>query len=149
MSKIDAQSIAIFLDESLIGKNINVCEVVSLNNLKSNSISFISGFTYKDDINKKALIIVNKSFEIAKNAKNSYIKVENPRLAFAKVVERFFYELKKPSISKSAYIEDNTEIGNNIFIGENVIIESGCKIGDNTVIDHNAVILKNCKMGKF
>lgn len=148
MNKIDAKSIAGFLDKSLIGENIIIDKVVSISELKQNSLSFISRYGYKDDISKKSLIIVDKKFEIEDNSQNSYIKVDNPRLVFARVIEKFFYERKKSYISKNAFIENDVKIGEDVYIGNNVVIESGCTIGNGTIIDHNVVILKNCFIGK-
>ncbi|MFY9085526.1 UDP-3-O-(3-hydroxymyristoyl)glucosamine N-acyltransferase [Aliarcobacter cryaerophilus] len=147
MNKIDSSSIAIFLNTNLIGENIIIDDVVSLNNLKQNTLSFISKYGYEDDISKKALLIVDESFKIDKNSKNSYIRTKNPRLSFARVIEEFLYEKKSSFISDSSNIANNVKLGSNVYIGHNVTIENGCMIGDNTIIEHNVVILKNCTIG--
>lgn len=147
MSNVNAYEIAFFLEEELIGENITIEQITSIDEIKPNTLTFISKFGYKDEISKKALIIVEKQFEIKKNSTNSYIKVDNPRLAFAKVIEKFFYKKKHSSISKSAIVSEHAILGKNVYIGENVVIENGCVIGDNTFIEHNVVILKNCFIG--
>ena len=149
MNKIYASDIADFLNTRLYGKNIIIKGVSSINNLTSNSLSFIAIPRYKEeDINTESLLIVNNKYNIPKNSKNSYIKVDNPRLAFAKVIEKFFYKKREPYISKTSQISKKAKLGKNIFIGENVVIEDDVYIGDNTIIGHNVVILRDCKIGK-
>lgn len=147
MNSISSEEIALFLKEKLIGKNIILFGVSSINNLKKNTLSFISNFLYTNDITKNTLILVHKKYEIPNNSQNSYIRVLNPRLAFTRVVEKFFYKKKKSSISKSAIIARSAKLGKNVSIGENVIIEKNCNIGENSIIDHNVVILENCSIG--
>jgi UDP-3-O-[3-hydroxymyristoyl] glucosamine N-acyltransferase len=147
MSKVNAQDIAVFLNEKLIGENILIKQVSAIDKIMPNSISFISKYHCKDDISKNALVLTSSNFKVDGSSKNSYIKVANPKLEFARVVEKFFHEKKDYSISKSASISSDVKLGNNIYIGENVVIENGCSIGDNTTIEHNVVILKNCHIG--
>ena len=147
MNILNAKDIAIFLEEKLFGKNIEINNVSSIINIKKNSLSFISNLAFKDYKSEDSLIIVKKNFEIDKNSSNSYIKVDNPRFSFAKVLNKYFHKMKTPYISKSAIIASNTQIGEKVFIGENVIIENNCKIGNNTILEHNSVILNNSEIG--
>jgi len=145
--KYKASEIAKFLNTELIGNDIDIYKVSAIDELESNSLSFISKYGFKEDITKGALIIVRDDYEIDKNSKNSYIITVNPRLFFAKVVNEFFAPKKEIAISKSAKIGKNVILGESIFIGENVVIEDKVNIGDNTIIEHNAVILRGSKIG--
>lgn len=144
---VKANDIATFLNTELIGKELPIYTVCSINNLSEHSLSFISKNGYIEDKSKYSLIIVNTSYEIDALSTNSYIKVENPRLAFAQIIEHFFYERKRTSISDKSMIHETVILGTNIYIGSNVVIESGVTIGDNTIIEHNVVILKDCVIG--
>ena len=148
LNGIKASDIAFFLNSKVIGEDIEIFCISSISNLQNNCLSFINKRVYEEDIDKTALILVNKDYSIVENSKNSYIKVDNPRLAFAKVVEEFFYKKRESCISINSQISKKAKLGRNVFIGENVVIEDGVFIGDNTIIEHNVVILRNCKIGE-
>ena len=65
MNSISSEEIALFLKEKLIGKNIILFGVSSINNLKKNTLSFISNFLYTNAIieyinKKKAKCLIFK-----------------------------------------------------------------------------------------
>lgn len=108
-------------------------------------------------------VIVPRDFE---TSSCNIIQVDNPRLAFAMVLE-LFYPLSKPEpgVSKNAYIGKNflcgrevsiapfVVIGDNINIGHRVILYPNVVIGDNVVIGNdvriypNVTILERCRIG--
>jgi len=112
---------------------------------------------------KAGAIIVPMDVEAASN---SIVQVENPRVAFAKIMN-LFYPASKPKseISTSTYIGEKlicgkevsiapfVVIGNNVIIGDGVILHSGVfigdnvKIGNNTLIYPNVTILERCIIG--
>jgi UDP-3-O-[3-hydroxymyristoyl] glucosamine N-acyltransferase len=159
--KYKANEIAEFLNTELIGNDIDIYKVSAIDELESNSLSFISKYGFKEDITKGALIIVRDDYEIDKNSKNSYIKIKKPKLAFVKVFDKFFKLSKfSPYISDLAVIKENVQIGNNCTIMEFVHIGRNCKIGNNviifphvviypnTIIKDNVIINSGCKIGQ-
>jgi UDP-3-O-[3-hydroxymyristoyl] glucosamine N-acyltransferase len=108
-------------------------------------------------------VIVPMEFEIAST---NAVQVENPRLAFAKVMN-LFHPASKPNseISTRAHIGENlicgkeisiapfAVIGNNVTIGDRVILSSCVVIGDNvkigndTLIYPNVTITERCMIG--
>ncbi|MAZ07903.1 MAG: UDP-3-O-(3-hydroxymyristoyl)glucosamine N-acyltransferase [Rickettsiales bacterium] len=70
------------------------------------------------------------------------ICVDNPRLAFSRIVENLFKKIKSPLIHPSAQIHIKSSIGNNCFIGQNTIIGKS-QIGDNCQIFGNVTIYDN------
>ncbi|MGZ4117637.1 MAG: DapH/DapD/GlmU-related protein [Bacteroidia bacterium] len=78
----------------------------------------------------------------------NYILVENPRLAFKKVVELFADTKIEFIIEKTASIHVHSKISKKVKIGHNVVIEEGVEIGEETIIGHNTVILKGTIIGK-
>ncbi|WKK78959.2 DapH/DapD/GlmU-related protein [Marivirga arenosa] len=70
----------------------------------------------------------------------NYILVKDPRNTFSEIINKFFKKQDPVGISKSAKIEEDVQVGQNVWLGENVVIESGCIIGDNVKISHNSVI---------
>ena len=95
-----------------------------------------------------------------------HIKVENPRMAFALLLD-FFYGYKKPAahihprsvisetakignavaIMANAVVDDGAEIGAGCVLYPGVYIGSNCKIGENTVLFANAVVYYGCTVG--
>src|SRR5690554_1818036 len=95
------------------------------------------------------------------------IKVDNPRLAFAKIL-RFFHppQVFTAGIHASAVVEEGVRYGEKcyigplVFIGKNVtmgdrvvvhpgvVIEEGTKIGDDTEIHANVVLKSRTMLGK-
>jgi len=94
------------------------------------------------------------------------VLVENPEVAFAKILKIYHPPLKpQPGISSKAYIGEEftcgqdvsiapfTSIGNNVTVGQRVAISSNVFIGDNVVIGDdvkihpNVAILERCRVG--
>ena len=150
MGNIKASDIANFLGEELKGLDFSISTVSSFLNLKNNSLVF----TNKEfnSLNATSLLVIctNKNYQNSiKQSEISYICCKNPRFAFAKTVQKFFVNKKKPFISKSALISNDAIIHPSVSIGENCVIGSGVSINQGTIILNNVVISDNVKIGKF
>lgn len=77
----------------------------------------------------------------------NYIIVDDPRLAFLRVIELFFAEEIEYTIHPSAVIHKSAKLGNKVRIGQHVVIDEHVEIGEYSVIGANTVILKNTKIG--
>ena len=73
------------------------------------------------------------------------IGCSTPKLAFIRVVDRFFSNLSKVSWPEAGNIHPGTEIGESCNIAPGVVIGSGVSIGDNVSIGPNSV-LANCRI---
>src|SRR5205809_2130131 len=63
------------------------------------------------------------------------IKVENPRFAFAKILELFKPSLNvAPGIHPSATISNSATLGESVSVGPNVVVGDNARIGRGTVI---------------
>jgi UDP-3-O-[3-hydroxymyristoyl] glucosamine N-acyltransferase len=91
-------------------------------------------------------IICSAEFKLYRSGVN-YIIVQNPRLAFKNILEKFFLPKSKTGIASTASIDASAKIGARVFIGNNVVIEENCTIGDDTSIGHNTVILAGTEIG--
>lgn len=146
--KIKAVDIASFLNLELIGSNFELTRVLPANEIQKGSVSFISKMDFQEAIDIEALYIVPCAKQINFHSKASYIKSDNPRLAFAKVVDKFFNFYKQESIiSSSAKIAKNVTIGKNVSIGDFCTIGDNVTIGDNTILNNSVVIFNNIKIG--
>jgi len=148
--EIKISEIAKLVNGEIIGDNI-----ISINNLariqdaKIGDLTFLYLPAYEKyfSTTKASAIIVNEKFTNTRDD-ITIIKVKEPDKAFVKVIEKYFvHKLKISGIDKTAYVNENSKLGNNVTIGKNVVISSGCKIGDNTKILHNTVILENTVIG--
>ena len=152
MNSFLASDIASFLNRPLIGNNFQIDGVCSIKKLKPNSVCFLTIPFCFVNAPFNLLILTTENNIPASPQDYSYVTAVNPREAFAKVVERFFY-IHKKGVSPSAVIGENVTIGEEVYIGNNVIIEHDCNIGSNTSIDHGSVIGwgtsigKNCRIG--
>lgn len=79
------------------------------------------------------------------------IKVENPRYAFAKILELFTARLDvSPGVHPTAVLGQNVTIGENASIGPHVTIADGASIGARAIllhgcyIGHNVIIEDDC-----
>lgn len=106
---------------------------------------------YKDNLNKvkNCIILLPKSLE-KENIKleNNEIRfVNNPRVAFGKILEEQEKREEKRYISKDAIIDKKSNIGNNALIEPQVIIEEDVKIGKNVTIKSGTKIKSGTTIG--
>lgn len=141
----------------------------SLSDASAHEVSFLGNEKYyKDFLATKSKLIIAPS--ILKEAPEGIgiIHVENPTLAFSKVINHFSKENEAVefNISEYAYVASSARIPNGqvaimagAVIGENVTIGKGCiihsgavisnnvKLGENTVIYQNVVLREDTIIG--
>jgi UDP-3-O-[3-hydroxymyristoyl] glucosamine N-acyltransferase len=130
-----------------------------------NEITFADSAKFYKNIDSAAAgaVIVPRNIKI--EAKNT-VQVDNPRVAFAKLMD-IFHPPTRPEtgISPSAVIGNNFKcgqdvsiapmvvIGNNVILGKGVILGPGVVIGDNVVIGDdvrihpNVTVLEGSRLG--
>ncbi|SJZ47574.1 UDP-3-O-(3-hydroxymyristoyl)glucosamine N-acyltransferase [Selenihalanaerobacter shriftii] len=145
---------------------LEIIGVGGVNDVENRELTFAQNPNYLDKAlaSPASAIIVTHECETVPN--KALIKVDNPRLAFAKIAQNFTPELFKiDQIHPTAVVADDVELGDDISIGPNVTIESGSKIGDgariaagvyigsqvsigdNTLLHPNVVINAETKIG--
>lgn len=76
------------------------------------------------------------------------IRVENPRAAFAALLELFRHRAEvERVVSDSAYVAPTAKIGKNVAVMPFAYIDEGAEIGDGTVIYPHVYVGKNVKVG--
>ncbi|MEA3435427.1 MAG: UDP-3-O-(3-hydroxymyristoyl)glucosamine N-acyltransferase [Thermodesulfobacteriota bacterium] len=142
-----------------------IYSVAPFENATNDDITFVDSAKLAKKISETnaGAVIVPTGVE---EASNNIVQVENPRVAFAKIMN-FFYPASKPKsgISASAHIGENlicgkevsiapfAVIGNNVTIGDRVILNScvvlgdNVKIGNDTLIYPNVTITERCIVG--
>ena len=148
---------------SNIFEDINIEKAESLDKARRNQISFLEeNNKLKENIgstNVSAIITSNNSeiINLLRSQTISYIVVENPRIAFAEVLNKLYKEIildpgidnsavidKSVRISEDCYIGPNVYVGENTIIGNNNYLLAGTKILGNVEIGNNNVIHPNC-----
>ena len=86
--------------------------------------------------------------DTASNYAKPHIKVANPKMAFAILLD-YFYGFKKPEphISPMSMISASAKIGCNVAIMAFVVVEDGAEVGDGCVLFPGTFVGKNCKVG--
>ena len=125
-------------------KNFDLEHFSSIDNLKSNSISFCEDITrYKKKNIRNSLIFSYTEKKINKNI--LFLKVKNPRYFFFKFYEEYLmlmnHKVQNFKIENTANIGANVNFlnKNKVYIGKNVVLEN-CTIGINCIINDNSII---------
>ena len=152
------------------GYNKIICGAAPFDMATQDDITFADSakFLKKIDKTDAGAVIVPKNF---RESSKPTIMVENPRVAFAKVLTLFYPPSKPAYLNSSAGISSNTYIGknflcgkdisiapstvvqNNVTLGDRVIIHPNVVVGDNVVIGNdvkiypNVTILERCRIG--
>jgi UDP-3-O-[3-hydroxymyristoyl] glucosamine N-acyltransferase len=82
-----------------------------------------------------------------RDPKQTLYFLDNPRLAFIKVITHLQDVVKPAGISLRAIIDKSVNIGKNCYIGDYVVIGSNCSIGSGTIIHDRVSLVQNCIVG--
>lgn len=150
MESIKSQEIADFLGFKLNGTNLTITQVSSISNIATGSLVFANKYSQElaNTLNNYcgqilALVVPEYEHEL----RCSHILASNPRLEFARVLNRFVAEKPSETIAKTAIIGDGVLLGSGVTIGEYVVIGKNVRIGDNTEIRNHVVIGDNTSIG--
>lgn len=147
-----ASEIASFLGSKLIGEDTEVKGHGSLSNWRVGDVVFLKSRSKK---NVDLLLQCKGVFAITPIMKEGdeqipvpHIEVDNPRLAFIKVVRKFFTAPEiAVAIHPTAVIEEGATIGKNVSIGAHCYIGPKVTIGEGSVILPNVSIYGEVEIG--
>ena len=160
--KIKVEDIAKFLSAEVFGNEKRIIHSPAHIDLaEEDNVAYCHFKTVEQEIQaiiktKAGTIICSK--ELMKKLENSVffkerdltlIITENPKLAFSKVLQRFFIrEFKGPSISPYAVIEEDAEIAEGVRIGAGCYIGHLVKIGRHSIIHPRVTIYDQSILGE-
>ncbi len=136
------------INGELIGdENLIISVVTNINDAEATAITFAVGPHLEAAKNSKAgAIIVERNVT---DFKQNIIKVDNPRVAFMKLLVLFAPTVTiKKEVHPTAIIGENVELGENVAIMPYVVIADNVKIGDNTVLYSHSFIGEKTVVGK-
>ena len=140
-------------------ESIEITGVGKIETALPNEITFISNPLYEKFFNttKAGAVIISEEFIIKQNRDDiTIIRVEDPYISFLKLLEVFEIENNDNdndndnefTISENSFIDTETELEDNIYIGNFVSVGKSSKIGTNTKIYANSSIGKEVSIGK-
>jgi UDP-3-O-[3-hydroxymyristoyl] glucosamine N-acyltransferase len=125
-----------------------ICGAGSLDDAGPGQITFLAHAKFKSRLAdcQAAAFIVPPSFQ--ENLQKPLLLVENPYLAFAKIL-RFFTECSsiEEGIQPGAHVHPQAIIGENVTISPGCVICSGAKIGSRSFLHPNVVIGADAVIG--
>ncbi len=154
---MNTKEIAEFLNGTLNGaEDIEILRVASLETAKENEISFVENAKFVEEVLNinASCLIVPENFDAELPC--IYIKVKNPKLAFAKIADKlhpFNWQTKWHETAVVDSVKENIRanfigafvtIGKDCLIGDGTQIFDGVRIGDNVTIRKNSIIHPNC-----
>lgn len=147
---VQASAIAEFLHVELHGDDLPVDQISSPSVARRGALVFLKKF------NENAVRGLDRSsgvFALADPSSRgrlscSHVIVPDPRLAFARVAQRFFESPVEPRIAATAQVSSAARIGRNVSIGHFSVVDAGVEIGDDTVIAEHVVIRSRTRIGK-
>lgn len=144
-----AEEIAKLIDGKVIGSpTLQVEGITNMENPLKGHIAFIQDEKglKKMEASEIECLIVPRSIQ---KSEKTIIQTENPKLAWAKLLNEFFPARKyAPGVSDQASISPISNIGKNVTIEAFVFVSDGAVVGDNTVLRTGVSIGKNAKVGE-
>lgn len=127
--------IAEFLHAELCGDaSLRVNEFSPIEEAKSGSLTFLASQKYEKYLATTMAtgVLISKKHKIDKNLHVALIRVDDPYLAFAKVMQQAASELHeaRSGIAESAVIAPNVKVPETCYIGEGVILEEDVILGE-------------------
>lgn len=143
------KELALLFNGQIIGDDdTEITGVSGIHEAGEGDITFLSSRKYIKDLSgSKASCVLVK--ELLADMPITQLKVSNPHLAFAKLLEQFYVKPAKPiGVSRDAIISDTANIGANVSVFPYAFISNGVSIADNTVIHPFVFIGENTIVGE-
>lgn len=168
--KVTPLLIAGFVDGNVEGdENIEITGFAKIEEAKPGEISFISNPKYSHFLNttRASVLLVNRQIESPAPGGPTLIRVDDPYVAVARLLEVFQASKPQPiGVEQPSYISEGVEIpegayvgafaylGRGVKLGKNVkiypqaYVGDGVTIGDDTVIRSGVKIYEGCQIGE-
>ena len=130
--------------------DITISRVIKIDEDDIGGLSFLANPKYEQFIYTTGadVVIVHTDFKAEKELKPTLIRVEEPYLAVATLLEMYNrMKLKKSGISEHAFIHESAVIGENVYVGEFAVIGKDVVVGDDVKVYPQTYIGDNCRLG--
>ncbi|HQN98040.1 MAG TPA: UDP-3-O-(3-hydroxymyristoyl)glucosamine N-acyltransferase [Bacteroidales bacterium] len=147
-----AHELAALLNAEVEGDpDIKINNLAKIEEASPGTLTFLANPKYIPFIytTKASMVLVSKDFIPEHPVKPILLRVENPYVAFAFLLEKFNQIfLNRKGISPQAFIHPNAHIGQNVYIGEFAYIGEDTEIGDEAKIYPLTYVGDHCKIGE-
>jgi UDP-3-O-[3-hydroxymyristoyl] glucosamine N-acyltransferase len=131
-------------------ESVTVSKLAKIEEGTPGALSFLSNPKYTHHIyqSQASIVIVARGFVAEQAVKPTLIRVDDPYLAFARLLELYNQiKLNKTGISEHAYISPTAKLGKDVYLGPFVFVGEGAVIGDNAKLYPHCYIGDNTKIG--
>jgi UDP-3-O-[3-hydroxymyristoyl] glucosamine N-acyltransferase len=128
--------------------NLDIKGVSGIQEAREGDITFFSGKRHVKDLAhcRASCVIVQ---ELVPDIAIAQLKVVNPHLAYARLLEHFYVKPLKPfGVSRDAFISDNATIGEDVSILPCSYIADGSSIGKGSIIHPFVFVGENTIIGE-
>lgn len=146
--KLTVNDLARYLGGEVVGNgDVEIKGVSPVNLVKPGDVTFAENEKYFALAEQSPAVAIIVPPEI-KSSSKVLIRIENPRVALAKVLAMFFPPAKFPAeIHPKAHVGQNVKLGKDVYIGPFAVVKDGASIGDRTAVDAGAVIGRDAVIG--
>jgi UDP-3-O-[3-hydroxymyristoyl] glucosamine N-acyltransferase len=142
------EELAELVNGKLIGTNIEISGVGGAENATADELTFAQNKEYLDLARTNAAAVLVATDLATKSLEIPVIVVDNPRLAFSKVANKFMSQQHQDFvISDRAVVDRGAELGAKVTVKPGAVIEEGAQIGDEVTVAAGVYIGKNVKIG--
>jgi len=149
--RFTAQIIADFLKGEVEGDaTVEVTNISKIEEGEKGTLCFLANPKYESYIytTEASIVLVSKGLKLNKPIKSTLVRVEDPYIAFASLLE--LYQNAKPElvgINNLTSIDETSILGKNIYIGAFAVISKNAKIGDNVKIHPQVFVGEDVVIG--
>jgi len=123
-------------------------KVAPLDQSKEACLTFLADKKYARYLDSlRGAVVITTAVLARKELSLTYLIVPQPKLAFARVAQKFIRPSFPPGISTEAVIHSTVQLGENVSIGPLAVISEGAKIGAGCMIYPQAFIGCGVEMG--
>jgi len=129
--------------------DVEINGVAGIREAKAGDITFVANPKYEEFLESTLASAVIGTSGLECN--RPLIRVDNPYLAYLKVLNLFAEELTPGyprEVHESAVIEDSTQLGENVAVGPFCQIRGDCRVGDDTTIMAGTFIGEDVRIGR-
>lgn len=127
--------------------DLDITGVAGITEAREGDITFLSGKRHAKDLRhcRASCIIVQEHMT---DTALTQLKVANPQLAYARLLERFYVRpLKSFGVSRDAFVSPSAKIGRNVSIFPYSFIADGASVGEDSVVYPFVFIGENSIVG--
>ena len=143
------KEIASLLNGEILGDHdVEITGVSGVSEAKEGDITFVASKKYEKDISASRASCILVKEPLAGTA-IAQLRVANPHLAFAKLLEHFYVAPQKPTgISEDAVVAETAAIGKGVSIYPFAYVAAGASIGGGSIIHPYVFIGENTTIGE-